>query len=98
MPQQQAHLTSSSELPTYTVAGQQPRDAAPEALCRLILENPATSDPLRASPWPQRKDLGHQPAFAIGLMSGKSVQTCHGNAWAFDDARIYGSVPESSPS
>ena len=31
--QQQAHLTSSSELPTYTVAGQQPHDAAPEALC-----------------------------------------------------------------
>ena len=26
-------LTSSSELPKYTVAGQQPHDAAPEALC-----------------------------------------------------------------
>ena len=32
LPPQPAHLTSSSELPTYTVAGQQPHDAAPEAL------------------------------------------------------------------
>ena len=31
-PSQQPHLTSSPELPTYTVVGQQPHDAAPEAL------------------------------------------------------------------
>ena len=31
-PPQQARLTSSPELPAYTVAGQQPHDAAPEPL------------------------------------------------------------------
>ena len=48
-------LTSSSELPTYTVADQQPHDAAPEphrgSFPASTQRNPL--DSLSASPWPQ---------------------------------------------
>lgn len=52
--------------PTYTVVGQQPHDAAPEALCGPSPSSRReTLDSLSASPWPQRKNFGHPPAFAI---------------------------------
>ena len=56
-----SHRTSSPELPTYTVAGQQPHDAAPEQHRGSfpILKGKAPLDSLRASAWPQRKNLGH---------------------------------------
>ena len=55
----------------YTVAGQQPCDAAPETLCGTF---PASMQgdlwaSSQASPWPQRKDLGHPPAFGLRLMA-----------------------------
>ena len=71
MPQQQAHLTSSSELHTYTIVGQQPQDAASEAhrgsFPASRQENPL--DPLRASPCLQHKHLGRPPASAIEPMA-----------------------------
>ena len=68
LPPQQTHLTSSSELPTYTVAGRQPHDAAPEPLCGSF-PTPRQGTPLdslRVSACPLRKNLGTSPAFAIG--------------------------------
>ena len=67
-PPQQPLLTSSSELPTYTIVGQQPHDAAPEAPKGSF---PASRQEIlwassQASPWPQRKNYGHPSAFAIG--------------------------------
>ena len=61
MPRQPAHLTSSSELPTYTVVGQQPHDAAPDALYGPFpdtREGGGPLDQLKASAWPQCKKLG----------------------------------------
>ena len=71
--QQQAHLTSSSELPKYAIVGQQPHDAAPEPLGGSF---PASRqgnplDSLSASAWPQRKNLGIYPAFAIDPMAAE---------------------------
>ena len=72
-PPPQPRLTSSPELPTYTVAGQQPHDAAPEVL-RGSFPASRQETPLdsrRAPAWPQRKNLGHPPAFAIGPTAGE---------------------------
>ena len=70
MTSQPARFTSSSELPTYTVAGQQPHDAARKAhrgsFPASRQETPLHS--LRGSPWPQRKNSGTSSAFAIALM------------------------------
>ena len=67
MPQQKAHLTSSSELPTYTVADQQPHDAAPEALCCPFLA-PKAGNPL--DPFPS---LSMAPAQELW----PSIGICH---------------------
>ena len=67
MPPQRTRLTSSLELPTYTVAGQQPHDAH-QRRCRLVSgpEAENTQDSLRGSACPHRKHSGTSPAFAIG--------------------------------
>ena len=65
--QQKVRLTSSSEVPTYTVAGQQPHDAAAKGAQRLVSGPKAgnLTDSLSAPAWPQRKNSGHSPAFGI---------------------------------
>ena len=61
---QPARLTSSSELPTYTVAGQQPYDAAPEPL------RGSFPDPRQRSYPGLTKGLSVPPAQEFGHFTG----------------------------
>ena len=68
------HLTSSSELPTYTVAGQQPHDAAPEPQGSFPASRQEPSGLAKgALRGLRRKHLGHSPTFAIA--QGTAVAT-----------------------